>query len=67
MVEGTIEECIDKLDAFMETLNKFPEPVLALAMRVHVTALLRALLEAQTLTEAQVRDYLSELTSDVFA
>jgi len=67
MADGTLEECIDRLDEFAQTLNGFPEPVLALAMRVHLTALLRALLESQSLTAAQAQDYLSELSRDVFA
>ena len=65
MAERTIEECVDELDTFVATLTHFPEPVLAHALRVHLAALLRALLEGHALTLAQVREFLMDLDREV--
>jgi len=66
MSHGTIEECVDELDGFVDTLTRYPEPVLALALRVHLAALLSALMESRTLTTTQVREFLRDLSRDVF-
>lgn len=66
MNEGTLEECIDRLDDHIDTLARFPAPVIALALRVHLTALLRALLESHALNAAQVHAYIDELRREVF-
>jgi hypothetical protein len=66
MSDGTIEECIDEFDGFVDTLTKYPEPVLALALRIHLAALLRALLESHRLTKAQVREFLRDMGREVF-
>ena len=66
MSDGTIEECVDELDAFVDTLTRFSEPVLALALRIHLAALLSALLESHRLTKAQARDFLRDLGREVF-
>ena len=66
MSHGTIEECVDELDGFVDTLTRYPEPVLALALRVHLAALLSALMESQALTRIQVREFLRDLSRDVF-
>ena len=58
--------CIRDRDGFVDTLTRYPEPVLALALRVHLAALLGALLESQALTRTQVREFLRDLSRDVF-
>jgi hypothetical protein len=66
MSVGTIEECVDELDGFVDTLTRYPEPVLALALRIHLGALLRALLESRALSGTQAREFLRDLAREVF-
>lgn len=66
MSAGTIEECVDKIDGFVQSLTDFPESVLALALRVHLAALLRAQLEARAITRTQAREFLTDMDREVF-
>ena len=43
----TIEQCVDEIDDFIETLERYPESVIAMALRVHLGALLRAMVDDQ--------------------
>lgn len=61
--DGTVEECLDELSDFIEGL-RYPPPVLAVAMRVHLEAVLQALLEAKLCTREEVRDFVKELERD---
>jgi len=61
--DGTVEECLDELDDFIEGLRYSPT-VLAVAMRVHLDAILRALLEGDVCTREEVRDFIRELERD---
>ena len=63
---ATIEECVDELDGFVEANAHFPEPVLAMALRIHLAALLRALLESGALARSQAQDFLTGLQREVF-
>jgi len=60
-VAASIEECVDELDHFIATLERYPETVLAFAMRVHLAALLRALVENQVCSRGDVRQFLFAL------
>jgi hypothetical protein len=59
--EQAIEACVDELGEALRGLADFAPAVLALALRVHLEALLQALLETQVCTPAEVRAYLKEL------
>jgi hypothetical protein len=61
--DGTVEECLDELNDFMEGL-RYPPTVLAVAMRVHLEAILHALLEGELCTREEVRDFVRELERD---
>jgi MoxR-like ATPase len=61
--DGTVEECLDELSDFIESL-RYPPTVLAVAMRVHLEAVLQALLEAKQCTREEVRDFVRELERD---
>jgi MoxR-like ATPase len=61
--DGTVEECLDELSDFVEGL-RYPPTVLAVAMRVHLEAVLQALLEAKKCTREEVRDFVRELERD---
>ena len=58
--EGAVEECLDELNDFLAGLHYSP-PILAVALRVHLEALLQALLEGKTCTREEVRDFVREL------
>ncbi|MGH8132143.1 MAG: hypothetical protein ACRETG_02175 [Steroidobacteraceae bacterium] len=59
--DGTVEECLDRLNEFMAGLQRYPATVQAVAMRVHLEALLHALLEDKLCTREDVRDFVREL------
>lgn len=67
MSDGTIEECVEDLERFIATLTRYPEPVLALAMRVHLAGLLRALRDENALSERDARQFLNDLGNEVFS
>lgn len=58
---GTIEECIDQIDDFIDRLERYPPPVLAFALRAHLGGLLRAMVDQQVCTREQVRQFVVEL------
>jgi hypothetical protein len=61
---GTIEECIDEIDEFIGSLERFPPPVLAFALRSHVSGLLRAMVESEVCTREQARQFVLELEQE---
>ena len=62
--DGTIEECVDELEEFVATLVRYPEVVLAHALRVHLAGLLRALIDQGLVSCAQVKEFARELERD---
>jgi hypothetical protein len=63
-VDGTVEECLDELNDFVAGLQHYSPTVLAVALRVHLEGLLRALLEGRMCTPEEVRDFVRELERD---
>ncbi len=59
--EASLEQCIDEIDQFVDTLDRYHQPVLAFALRAHLSALLRALVDARTCSREEVRQFLVEL------
>lgn len=59
--DGTVEQCLDELNEFVTSLERYTPTVLAVAMRVHLEALLQALLEGKLCTREEVRDFIREL------
>ncbi len=56
-----LEECIDELDAAIESLERFPAVVLAFALRVHLAALLNALGVSGQIGDQALEEFLSRL------
>jgi len=56
-----LEQCVDEIDQFIDTLDRYPEAVLAFALRVHLTALLRAMADSHACTRGEVRQFVVEL------
>lgn len=57
----SVEECLDELAAAMRGLVRYPPTVLAVALRVHLEALLQSLLETRLCAHAEVRAFLRDL------
>jgi hypothetical protein len=64
VADGTIEECIDALDEFIGSLDRYPGPVIAHALQVHLSALLRVLVERGLCTPAQARELIADLARE---
>jgi hypothetical protein len=59
--DGSVEECLDEVNDFLAGLQSYPPTVLAVALRVHLEALLQALLEGNVCTREEVREFCREL------
>lgn len=59
--ESLLEQCIDEVSTLIDGMRPYPEPVLAAALRVHLSGLLRAMIDADVCTRAQVTSFLEEL------
>jgi hypothetical protein len=63
--ERAVEECVDELGEALHRLDAYQPTMVAVALRVHLEALLQTLLEAEVCTHAEVRAYLRELEREV--
>lgn len=64
---GAIEECLDEMNDFVATLDRYPPTAVAVAMSVHLQTVLCALVDCDLCTPEQVKDFVQELERDVFA
>jgi len=62
--EAPLEECLDELQELLAALDRYAPSMLAVGLRVHLSALLRALLEGGLCNAEQVRDFIRELQRD---
>ena len=65
--ESMMEECLDEVDEFMETLQRFPDTVIATSMRIHLAALLRAMVGSDGCTAADVREFVAVLEQEALS
>ncbi len=63
---GAIEECLDEINDFVRTLDRYPPNVVAVAMSVHLQTMLRTLIECDMCTRQQAREFVRELERDIF-
>jgi len=61
----TFEECLDEINDFVQTLDRYPPLMVATAMRSHMEILLRALLECDMCTRREIRQFVQELEKEV--
>jgi hypothetical protein len=61
---AAIEQCVDEIDDFIETLERYPESVIAMALRIHLGALLRAMVEDQLCSREEVREFVATLEQE---
>jgi hypothetical protein len=59
--DGAVEQCLDELNDFLSNLQRYAPTTLAVALRVHLEALLQALLGGKICTREEVRDFVREL------
>jgi len=62
--EAPLEECLDELHEFLAALERYAPSVVAVALRVHLGALLQALLAGGLCSAEEVRDFIRELERD---
>jgi hypothetical protein len=60
----TFEECLEEMNDLMHTLNRYPPRMIAMAMRVHLETLLRALRAYDLCTRDEVKEFVRELERD---
>ena len=63
--DGSLEECLDEINDFVQTLDRYPPLMVATAMRSHMEILLRALLECDMCTRQELRTFVHELEEEV--
>lgn len=63
--DGSLEECLDEINDFAQTLTRYPPRMIALAMRAHLEILLRAILECDLCTRNDVLEFVRELQQEV--
>jgi hypothetical protein len=63
--EGTLEECLDEMNDFAQTLTRYPPRMIAMAIRAHLEILLRAILECDLCTRDDIREFVRELEQEV--
>jgi len=64
---GTIEECVDEIDSFVDGLQRYSVPVLAFALRVHLSGLLRAMVDGEICTPDDVRQFVHDLEQEALS
>ncbi len=65
--KGAIEECLDDINTFAATLERFSPATIAIAMSVHLQTMLCALVECELCSAEQVRGFMQQLERDVCA
>jgi hypothetical protein len=61
---AALEECVDEIDDFVETLERYPGSVIAMALRIHLGALLRAMVDDQLCSRQEVREFVLALEQE---
>ena len=63
--DGSLEECLDEINDFVQTLTRYPPRMIAMAIRAHLEILLRAMLDCDLCTREDVRQFAQELQQEV--
>jgi hypothetical protein len=58
---AALERCVDEIDEFIGTLQRYPGTVLAMALRIHLGALLHAMLVDRLCSRAEVSEFVTAL------
>jgi hypothetical protein len=63
--EGTLEECLDDINDFVQTLTRYSPLMVAMAMRAHLEILLGAMLECDLCTRKEIKEFVRGLEQEV--
>jgi hypothetical protein len=63
--DGSLEECLDEINDFVQTLTCYPPMMIAMAIRAHLEVLLRAMLDCDLCTREDVRQFAREMQQEV--
>jgi hypothetical protein len=63
--DGLIEECMDEFNEFVSTLKRYPPTVIAVALSVHLQALMGALVEYEICSRDQALEFIRDLRHDL--
>ena len=63
--ESMIEECLDEMNNFVSTLDRYPPTTIAVTQSVHLQTLLCALVDCGLSTPEEVRNFVEEFAQDV--
>jgi hypothetical protein len=61
---AALEQCVDDIDAFIGTLERYPGTVIAMALRIHLGALLHAMLVDRLCNRAEVSTFVAALEQE---
>jgi hypothetical protein len=61
---AAVEQCVDEIDDFIETLERYPESVIAMALRIHLGALLRAMVDDHLCSYEEVHEFVTALEQE---
>jgi len=61
---AVLEQCVDEIDDFIETLDHHPGSVIAMALRIHLAALLRAMIDDQLCSRDEVCEFVAGLEQE---
>jgi len=62
--ESAMEECLEDIDEFIDTLQRYSDPVIAMSLRIHLAALLRAMVQSRLCTREDVRQFVVALEQE---
>lgn len=63
--DAVVGECIEQLDEFVATLDRYPPGAVAAALGTYLEGLLGALLDERQCTVGEVREFLREIESGI--
>ncbi len=66
-VADKFEECVDELDDFIASLERYPHEVVAFALRAHLVACLLSLQDQAVYSPVQTREFLRGLIRDALS
>jgi hypothetical protein len=62
--DAEIEECLEDIDELLGTLERYPDPVIAQSLRIHLAALLRAMVDNGLCSREDVGEFVLALEQD---
>lgn len=63
-LSGEIEECLEEFDQFLGTLHRYPDTVVAMSLRIHLAALLAAMVDNRICSREDVHEFALALEQD---